>query len=310
MMAGVLRVDARGADPCAGRVVWSPAKSLWNMGMVGCAASFAASAITPGAVALFAVTTYFSLLLGHSVGMHRRLIHRTFRARPWLDRVLIYIGVLVGVAGPFGVLRVHDARDWAQRQPVCHDFFAHRRSPLVDLFWQLNCEFRYAHAPRFFIESDTASNRWYRFLESTWMLQQIPLAAVLFAIGGWPWVVWGVFVRVSVSVIGHWSITYWCHNPGQRTWRVIGASVQAANLPGLGVLTYGECWHNNHHAFPESARIGLDPGQSDPGWWVIRCFERIGWASDIGKPRPESEREDLVRVAPATGVASEAAVRR
>lgn len=296
MMRDVLRVDARGADPCEGRVVWSPAKSLWNTGMVSCAVAFAASTATPGAVALFIAATYASLLFGHSVGMHRRLIHRTYQAHPWLDGVLIYVGVLVGVAGPFGVIRVHDARDWAQRQKACHDFFAHRRSPIVDLFWQLNCKFKYKRPPLFVLEADTANNRWYRFLERTWMLQQLPLAAVFYAIGGWPWVVWGVFVRVSVSVVGHWSITYWCHNPGHRTWHVIGASVQAANLRGLGLLTYGECWHNNHHAFPESARIGIEPGQSDPGWWVIRWFERLGWVWDVGEPRPEDECEDLVRV--------------
>jgi fatty-acid desaturase len=57
----------------------------------------------------------------------------------------------------------------------------------------------------------------------------------------------------------------------------VAASAQASNLPGLGLFTYGECWHNNHHAFPESARIGLDPGQADPGWWVLQQFaKRLG----------------------------------
>lgn len=298
MMNGVFRVEGTNADACEGRVVWSPAKSMWNGGMMLIAAVFGPLTATPSAVAMFLVMTYLTLLLGHSVGMHRKLIHRTYECRKWLERTLVYIGVIVGVAGPFGVLRVHDGRDWAQRQAKCHDFFSHRRAPLVDLLWQLHCEFRYARPPRFGIEPEVANDPWYRFLERTWMQQQIPIALVLFAFGGFGWVVWGIAVRVCVSVVGHWSITYWCHNPGPGTWRVLGAGVQASNLPGLGFLTYGECWHNNHHAFPESARIGLEAGQTDPGWWVIRQLEKLGWIRNVGTPRPEVDRDDLVRVAP------------
>lgn len=298
-MKGVFRVDGIGANPCEGQVVWSPAKSLWNMSMLSVALTFGPLTASPDALVMFFISTYLTLLLGHSVGMHRRLIHRSYDCFKWLERALVYIGVIVGVAGPLGVLRVHDARDWAQRQPDCHDFFAHRRSPLVDLFWQLNCEFRYLHPPRFLIERGVQEDPWYRFLERTWMLQQLPIAALLFFWGGWSWVVWGIAVRVSVSVVGHWSITYWCHNPGPGAWDVIGAGVQASNLRGLGLLTYGECWHNNHHAFPESARIGLERGQMDPGWWVIRAFEKLGWVWNVGVPRGESQREDLRRRASA-----------
>lgn len=295
-MREVTRVQSWGADAVHGRVVWSPRKSLWNSAMIGTSVVFAPLTFTPSALALFLVFTYASLLLGHSVGMHRGLIHRTYQCKRWLSRTLVYVGVLVGVAGPFGVLAVHDARDWAQRQRACHDFFAHRRSLFVDLFWQLHCEFRYEHAPCFVIEPEYAENMWYRFLERTWMLQQLPIAVLLYALGGWSWVVWGIAVRVSISVLGHWGITYWCHNPGPGRWHVIGAAVQASNLPGLGVLTYGECWHNNHHAFPESARIGLDARQTDPGYAVIKAFERLGWVWNVGLPRQECQREDLMFV--------------
>ena len=77
MMHPVARMDGQGADAVAGRVVWSPAKSLWNMTMLACAIGVAPLFVTPGAVVMFLVTTYCSLLLGHSVGMHRRFIHRS-----------------------------------------------------------------------------------------------------------------------------------------------------------------------------------------------------------------------------------------
>jgi stearoyl-CoA desaturase (delta-9 desaturase) len=290
----VHRVDPVGADACAGGVVVAPAKVAWNGGLLLLAVVFAPRLATPSAVAMFLLLTYATLLLGHSVGMHRRFIHRSFDCPKWLERTLVYLGVVVGMAGPFGILRVHDVRDWAQREPACHDFFSHRRPLWVDALWQLTCRFEFAHPPRFVIEPEFADDTFYRWLERTWMLQQLPVALVLFAVGGWAWVVWGVCVRVVVSVTGHWVVTYLTHNPGPGEWLVPGAGVQAPDLPGCGLFTMGECWHNNHHAFPESARIGLAPGQHDPAWWVIRAFEHIGWATRVGLPRDEDQREDLV----------------
>jgi fatty-acid desaturase len=100
-------------------------------------------------------------------------------------------------------------------------------------------------------------------------------------------------VRVAVSVTSHWIVTYFAHNPGAGHWDVAGAAVQAANLPGWGFLTHGECWHNNHHAFPESARLGLAPGEFDPGWQVLRVLQKWGWVSRLNGPRPAEQREDL-----------------
>lgn len=293
MMKPVLRVDGSDADPCQGRPVLDGPKAIWNGGLILIALVAGPIFFTWSAFVLFAVTTYLSLLIGHSVGMHRMLIHRTFQCEPLLERTLIYIGVLVGVAGPFGIIRVHDIRDWAQRQAECHDFFAHRRGLFRDLTWQLFCRFRFDHPPVLMLEPRITEDRFYRFMEATWRLQQLPLAGVLFLIGGWPWVVWGVCVRVVVSTVGHWTITYFCHNPGPGRWGVKGAYVQAANLPGFGLLTYGECWHNNHHAFPESARIGLEPGQLDPGWQVISLLARHGLVWNVGVPRQPDLRDDL-----------------
>jgi fatty-acid desaturase len=209
--------------------------------------------------------------------------------------------VLVGVAGPFGIVRIHDLRDWAQRQPACHDFFAHRRGFGLDLLWQLACRFDFQRPPRLTLEPRLAEDRWYRLMERSWRCHQLLLAVPLYLIGGWGWVAWGVCARVFVSTAGHWSVTYFCHNPGPGRWRVRGAAVQASNLPGLGLLTYGECWHNNHHAFPESARIGLYAGQVDPGWWLIRVLERCHLVWDVGHPRPVRHCEDLVDLAKRQG---------
>jgi stearoyl-CoA desaturase (delta-9 desaturase) len=293
MMKPVARVDGRFACPVAGRPVLDPAKAAWNGAMLLATLLLAAPLFTWGAFGLFLATTYASLLIGHSVGMHRLMIHRSFDCPKPIERMLVYVGVLVGVSGPFGIIRIHDIRDWAQRQPACHDFFAHRRPLALDLAWQLAFRFEFEKPPGLTVEPHFADDPWHRFFDASWRLHQLPLAGLFYLLGGWPWVVWGVCARLFVSSAGHWTITHFCHRPGLGRWRVLAASVQASNLHGLGLLTYGECWHNNHHAFPESARIGLDPGQADPAWWLIRAMEAGGIASNVGRPRPAARREDL-----------------
>ena len=294
-MKPVVRVDATGANPVDGRVATDPGKAAWNAGMLSAAAVMAPMTVSPGALTLFVVLTYLGLLIGHSVGMHRFMIHRTFDAPVWLERLLVYTGVLVGMAGPYGVIRIHDTRDWAQRQAECHDYFSHRRRYFQDVLWQLTCRFEFDRPPTIAIESKFSDDRWYQWMDRTWRYHQLLLAIPLYAIGGWPWVIWGVCARVAVCNLGHWTITYFCHNPGPGRWTVKGASVQASNLPGLGLISCGECWHNNHHAFPESARIGLEPGQFDPAWRFICLLRRLGLAHNVGLPRPMQHCDDLIR---------------
>jgi fatty-acid desaturase len=294
MMQPVLRVNGSDASATDGQPVLDINKAAWNWWMIAGAIVLAPLTFTWGAFLMFCILTYFSLLIGHSAGMHRMMIHRTYQCPKWLERLLIYIGVLVGMAGPFSILRIHDVRDWAQREQECHDFFAHRRSYWQDLVWQLTYRFEFMRPPQFIIEDELAQDRWYQFFEATWKFHQVPLAILLYLVGGWSWVVWGIFVRISVSIVGHWTITYFCHNPGPGKWRVKGASVQASNIPGLGIITYGECWHNNHHAFPESARIGLEKGQLDPSWTFIHWLEKMGLAKNVGLPRTLHQQEDLM----------------
>ena len=299
MMEPVHRIDGSCADPCAGRVVVDWPKTLWN-GVMIVGSVAALFHVTPGALIVFAVLTYATLLLGQSIGMHRLVIHRSFETHPVLEAVLVWLGVLVGAGGPSRVIRVHDIRDWAQRAPDCHDVFAHRRGYLRDISWQLFYRFEFDRPPRVTIEQRPLMAHFDRH----WRTHQLALAAILFAMGGLPWVLWGVCARVLISAVAHWSAIYLCHapmGPAHARHAVFGAGVQASDLrvdPAdawlAGLLTHGECWHSNHHAFPESARIGLERGQPDPAARVIEALERLGWVWNVRGPRPEGERSDLL----------------
>jgi fatty-acid desaturase len=121
----------------------------------------------------------------------------------------------------------------------------------------------------------------YPWMEKYWLWQQLPLAVLMFVAGGIDWVIWGCCVRVAVCVTGHWFIGYMAHNNGGRHWHVEGASVQGYNIKFAALITMGENWHNNHHAFPGSALLGVEPGQMDPGWWVLMVLKKLGLVWNI-----------------------------
>ncbi len=286
------------ADPVQGEVRWDPARSLWNGGTMLAALVLAPLTFTWDAFLISLLLGAVTLCPGHSVGFHRRLIHRSFDCPKWLERVLVWLGTLVGIGGPLWTIRTHDTRDWAQWQARCHDVFAHRRGLLTDLWWNLHCRVVLEHPPGFDPGPGIAGDRFYAFLEKTWMLQQLPLALALYAPGGWPWLVWGVCVRVTVCTTMHWLVTRFAHTRGPQSWLVEGAGVQAHDLPLLAIPTMGEAWHNNHHAFPASARHGLYPGQIDPGWRFIQLLRWLGLAWNVQTPETLPPRPGLTPTMP------------
>ncbi|MCC6918053.1 MAG: acyl-CoA desaturase [Alphaproteobacteria bacterium] len=297
LVPGMVTIVADGTtSPVAGRVRWAPVKSVWIGSMTATTLLVGPFVATWDALALFLVTTGITLCFGHSVGMHRRLIHRSFACPLWLEHGLVYLGTLVGMAGPLGMMRQHDMRDWAQRQPDCHAYFCHRRSFWRDAWWQLHCELVLDHPPRFAPPPEVAKDAVYRRMERTWMAQQLPWAILFFALGGWSWVVWGTAARVAVSVTGHWLVGHYAHRQGPQSFLIEGAAAQGYNVAIAGLISMGESWHNNHHAYPGSAKLGLFPGQADPGFWLIKGFEAVGLAWDIRLPEHLPHRLQLLHL--------------
>lgn len=284
---------AHASSVCIGTVRYAPAKSMWFIGMACAAVLGGALSASAGAIALFVAVTATVLLFGHSLGSHRKLIHDSFGCSQWLEYVLVYCGVQVGLAGPLGLLRQHELRDYAQRLPGCHAFLRHGGGMWRDAWWQLNCELQLENAPVICIEPRIAHDRFYQFLERTWMLQQVPVALLFYLWGGWAFVFWGVCGRVTAGVFGHWLIGYCAHNHGGMQYEVTGAAVQGRNIHFTSLLTMGECWHNNHHAFPGSARLGLRRGECDPGWSVLLLLRRLGLVWNLKQPADLPERTEL-----------------
>jgi stearoyl-CoA desaturase (delta-9 desaturase) len=119
------------------------------------------------------------------------------------------------------------------------------------------------------------------------------LALGLFALGGWTMMLWGVFLRVVAGLHITWMVNSVTHLWGTRRFATRDDS---RNNWLIGLLAFGEGWHNNHHAHPTSARHGLAWYEIDINWWGIRGLQLLGLAKEIrvaklSEPVPELEAE-------------------
>ena len=138
---------------------------------------------------------------------------------------------------------------------------------------------------------DLMKDRFYRVLSKWHWVPLVLLGLVLLAIGGLPWLLWGVFLRVVFGLHCTWLVNSATHLWGTRRFETADDS---KNSWWVALLTFGEGWHNNHHAHPTSARHGLGRFELDLTWIQIRLLEKLGLAWDVRVPtRTQIARKTL-----------------
>lgn len=259
-----------------GRVEKSWTKALWlyaNLALGLAAVPFGLSwRSAAGGLAL----AFLTLCVGHSVGLHRGVIHRTYETSPVARGVFAALFALAGLGGPVSWIRVHFTRDHWQNRPRCPAYFGYDHGLLRDYHWNLHCRFVPDRDADFGIPEGDLRDPHLCFLERSWYVWPLLLAAVI-ALAFGPAVA-GVTccLRVAVGVLGHWFVGFVSHKVGYVRYGVEGASAEGRNVFFLGVLSFGEGFHNNHHAVPGSARMGVKWYELDAGWLVVRALEAIG----------------------------------
>ncbi|MBW3661781.1 MAG: acyl-CoA desaturase [Actinobacteria bacterium] len=248
-------------------------------------------------LALF-LTFYLFTLVGVTVGYHRLFTHRSFEAAKPVRFLLALAGSLA-VQGPI--------IEWVathRRHHAYSDAYGDPHSPHLVEEPGLRGTLRglwHAHMGWMFRPNTTLGERWAPDLEDEptmvgmdrlWPRLTLVTFVAPALIGGLvTWSLWGAFTAflwgsvVRVFVLQHvtWSINSICHFFGERPFESRDLST---NNWVLSLLSFGESWHNNHHAFPTSARHGLLRGQFDPAWVFIRVLSWIRLARDIRLPSP------------------------
>jgi len=283
------RVDGNGP------VRWAPAKTTWFLvtGVTGLLAMPLALSVETAAVG--AALGFGTFLFGHTVGLHRGVLHRSYQMPLGLRNFLLWVFVLTGLGGPLWWMRAHNQRDHWQNQDASPPWFRYDHGPVQDFWWNVHTVYV---EDRSYVREEDRLDPWLGFLQRTWLLQNLAFFAVLGAVGGWEHLAIGGFLRVWLSLILHWYVGYEAHSKGELRYPVAGATECGRNRPILGILSLGEGFHNNHHAFPDSARIGFRSREIDIGWWVIVGMEAIGLAWDVNRPEACRQRTSASVPAP------------
>jgi stearoyl-CoA desaturase (delta-9 desaturase) len=230
------------------------------------------------------VLWYVSGPLGITLGFHRILTHRSLRVPRWLEYTFATMGTLALQSGPIDWVathRKHHAYSDTEGDP--HSILPGFRWAHMDWIYARNSalvqrsEFsRWAH--------DLVSDPFYCFLDRYQLALQVVLGLLLLAIGGWPFLIWGIFVRLVVTYHCTWLVNSAAHTFGYRTYR---SNDRSTNCWWVALVSSGEGWHNNHHAFPFSARHGLHWLEFDMTWLTIRALSFVGLAKNIKLPTAE-----------------------
>jgi stearoyl-CoA desaturase (delta-9 desaturase) len=263
-------------------------------------------------LALFA-GMYVVCAFGTTIGFHRYFTHRGFEARSGVKAMLAVLGCMT-MQGPV-TQWVTDHR----KHHALSDQPGDPHSPHVghgDGFAGAARGFLHAHVGWMFTNLGMEQGRVYgRDLYEDWLVRVIDRLYLLwvaltlgipFAIGyaaGGSWqaglegLVWGGLIRIAVYQHATFSVNSICHMFGRQDFR---SRDEARNNWLIALLVFGEGWHNNHHAFPASARHGLERRQLDISWWVIRGLEQLSlvWnvkvpdEAQLGRRRLQSESAD------------------
>jgi fatty-acid desaturase len=227
--------------------------------------------------------------LGIGLGWHRLLTHRSFKAPKWLEYALTI----------FGTMSMQDAPDkWVATHRIHHKFTEMEGDPHSTRsgFWWAHIGWTVWGTAQDHDEAtlkryipDLLKDRGHRLISRYYLVPTAVLALILFAIGGWTMVVWGVAARVVLAWHSTWFVNSLSHIYGERPHET---SDDSTNNWFVALLTFGEGWHNNHHAFPTSARHGLEWFQFDMNWIAIRILEKLGLATQIKTP----ERKPMIEL--------------
>ncbi len=232
--------------------------------------------------------------LGISLGYHRLHTHRSFKVPTWLDYTFAVCGSLTLEGGPISWVATHrihhqkSDQDGDPHSPRDGAWWSHVGWLIFGESNHNNTTAMSKYAP------DLAKRPFYIWLNNYHWLPMVVLGAVLLALGGVPLFLWGIFLRVVFGLHATWLVNSATHMWGSRRFETRDDS---RNNWWVALLTFGEGWHNNHHAHPTSARHGLAWYEFDPSWLLLRVFRKFGLATGVQVAKLDQRSEPVQKAA-------------
>jgi stearoyl-CoA desaturase (delta-9 desaturase) len=304
--AAVATVEASAAKPLtAGKQPLSIIIGLWSFVIIPFVALLVAIPVAWGwgmswIDAVVFLAFYVVGGIGIGTGFHRYLTHGSFKAKRWL-RVALTLAGSTAIEG--------SATQWVADHRRHHAYSDREGDPhspwrYGESFWGLTKGLFFAHMGWLFHRDLSNPERFAPDLVGDKDIQRIDrlfpwivaasvgLPGVIGGLVTWSWqgalsgLFWAGLVRIGIMHHVTWSINSVCHVYGERPFETRDGD-KASNFWPLAILSFGESWHNLHHADPTCARHGVDKGQIDINARFIWICEKLGWAYDVRWPKPE-----------------------
>jgi stearoyl-CoA desaturase (delta-9 desaturase) len=234
---------------------------------------------------------YVFSALGITYSYHRQLAHKSFKSKKWFE----YLWATIGMMGMQGA-----PLDWASEHRYHH---LHTETPYdphsiwegfywAHTGWLLDSEKKEERCADMSNAMDMQKQWFYRFTSKYYKLLVLLNWSLFYAIGGTAGLVWRAF-----WVVVQYHVT-WCVNSASHLWggQEYRTFDNSRNNWWVGILAFGEGWHNNHHAFEYSARHGLHRKQIDMTYMAVRLFEALGLVSNV--KLPTEKNKNRLRLAP------------
>lgn len=274
-MGTVSEIQSTSSHPTSGKLNWLTASvfALFHIGAVAALFNFTWTRFWVA----FAIY-WFAISWGIGMGYHRLLTHRGYKSPLWFERFLAICGSLSLEGGPIFWVATHRVHHQKSDQPG--DPHSPRDGAWwAHLLWMVTGEAKHSdtkglakYAP------DLARDPFMVWLNNWHWLPLTTLGLILLAFGGWQMVLWGVFLRVTIGLHATWLVNSATHMWGSQRFE---AGDDSRNNWWVALLTFGEGWHNNHHAHPVSARHGLAWYELDVTYLQLKALEKIGVISKV-----------------------------
>jgi sn-1 stearoyl-lipid 9-desaturase len=230
------------------------------------------------ALAVSVLLSWIAGSLGIGIGYHRLLTHRGYRTSKAFEYFLTICGMLALQGGAINWVvthRIHHAHTDVPGDPhTPRDgrWWSHMGWILRGTAQQHDDDVLRRYAPDLFKDPVQV---WFN---QFYFIPLVISGIILLVLGGWPMIMWGVFLRVTFGLHATWLVNSATHMWGRQRF---ATDDDSTNNWWVALLTFGEGWHNNHHAHPRSARHGLVWYEIDMNWWGIRILQFLGFAKAI-----------------------------
>lgn len=216
---------------------------------------------------------------GVGMGFHRLLTHRGYKTPKWVEYVLTVCGTLAFEGGPINWVVTHRLHHAHTEVPGLDPHTPRDGGWWAHMGWILTGTAQvHEHSVLWRYAPDMMKDRFHVWLNSFYYVPVVLCGLLLLVFGGWPVLMWGIFFRIVFNLHATWLVNSVTHMWGRRRF---ATNDDSTNSWWVALLTFGEGWHNNHHAHPTSAKHGLAWYEVDFNWWGIRTLEICGLARSI-----------------------------